>query len=76
MIDAPMFSIRTFPANQITDTNHPLPYHYCYFPYPAPAGAVVCVYRDSRLIAVFTVPENKPGTLWTLFEMDGVFIAK
>lgn len=35
------------------------------------SGAEVRVYRGSYLIAVFPVPSNKIGTVWTVFELDG-----
>jgi Carboxypeptidase regulatory-like domain len=33
--------------------------------------AQVRVYRGSNLVATFNVPLGQPGTLWTVFEMDG-----
>lgn len=33
--------------------------------------AEVRVLRGSNLVAVFTVPSNEEGTVWTVFEMEG-----
>jgi hypothetical protein len=38
------------------------------------SAAQVRVYRGSGLLAVFTVPPNRGGTLWTVFEMSGDMI--
>lgn len=35
------------------------------------SGAQVRVYRGSDLVAVFNVPTNQGGTLWTVFELSG-----
>lgn len=35
------------------------------------SGAVVRVYRGGTLVASYPVPSNRPGTLWTVFEMSG-----
>jgi M6 family metalloprotease-like protein len=36
----------------------------------ATSGATVTVYRNEGIVATFRVPQS-PGTLWTVFEMDG-----
>jgi uncharacterized protein YfaP (DUF2135 family) len=38
------------------------------------SGAQVRVYRGSTLIATYNVPQNIPGTLWTVFELNGTTI--
>lgn len=35
------------------------------------SGAQVRVYHGDNCIAIFNVPANQEGTLWTVFEMDG-----
>lgn len=35
------------------------------------SGAQVRIYRGSDLVASFNVPLGQPGTLWTVFEMEG-----
>jgi len=39
----------------------------------AGSGARVEVYQNNQLVQTFTVP-NQPGTLWTVFQLDGATI--